>query len=132
MNALHYLARAIRVAYIGKTPETSWNDMTPASRVPWLRAAKEAINSLPTLSEDAAEADAGQCVDVCPEKHMEDRCEIGASPVNGISLRDWFAGKYIAGIVANPEHADGPGNTAEWAYKFADALLAERAKGGVK
>ena len=45
----------------------------------------------------------------------------------GLSLRDWFAGKALARLVA-------PGNEAEWvvkaAYGYADAMLAEREKGG--
>lgn len=53
---------------------------------------------------------------------------------NGMSLRDWFAGKVLGGEVASQSD-----NTGEWkeeqfatlakrCYKIADAMLAERSK----
>jgi hypothetical protein len=51
------------------------------------------------------------------------------SPVlthGGMSLRDWFAGQALAGLSEEPLGI----NTAKWAYELADAMLAERAKGG--
>lgn len=48
-------------------------------------------------------------------------------PVDGMSLRDWFAGMALAGMCANGNENSWPPN-AEGAYKFADAMLAERAK----
>lgn len=45
----------------------------------------------------------------------------------GMSLRDWFAGQALTGILAHGSvgnHADIASN----AYRFADAMLAERAK----
>ncbi len=53
----------------------------------------------------------------------------------GMSLRDWFAGQAITGVMA----AELPAKTnisgaikdaAEIAYSIADAMLAERKKGG--
>lgn len=50
----------------------------------------------------------------------------------GMSLRDWFAGTVSVGYLA--AHADPdcslpkPGMIATWAYKVADAMLAERSK----
>lgn len=51
---------------------------------------------------------------------------------NGMDLRDWFAGKIVAGWCANPSDGfNGPyENMAREAYQLADAMLAERAKGG--
>ena len=62
-------------------------------------------------------------------------------PDQGMSLRDWFAGRALAGLCANPggpyqanEH-DGwqivncmPINVAEEAYYLADAMLEARKK----
>ena len=53
---------------------------------------------------------------------------------SGMTLRDWFAGKALAGQLANPRwpNADGvlPASeedcAAHWAYSFADAMLKER------
>ena len=42
----------------------------------------------------------------------------------GMSLRDWFAGQALAGMLANPDNHV----TAATAYDFADAMLAERGK----
>lgn len=49
----------------------------------------------------------------------------------GMTLRDWFAGQAVAGLV---QFADAPtrlqpAEMAEAAYRIADALLAQRKKG---
>ena len=47
----------------------------------------------------------------------------------GMSLRDWFAGQALAGMLANPARdTDFEGFAAD-AYTFSDAMLAEREKG---
>lgn len=47
----------------------------------------------------------------------------------GMTLRDWFAGKFVAASVANPTYDS---SDYEWAarfgYELADAMLIERAK----
>lgn len=52
---------------------------------------------------------------------------------DGMSLRDWFAGQALVGMLAYPGAFDpyGPGDElhpmfARSAYHFADAMLAER------
>lgn len=58
--------------------------------------------------------------------------------LEGMSLRDWFAGQALAGIIGNSasglavgtSHPDGNTTVAVVAYVLADAMLAERAKGG--
>lgn len=60
-----------------------------------------------------------------------------APSLNGMSLRDWFAGQALPSVIEeyarlNPgigtEHL--PRNCAGHAYRIADAMLAEREKGG--
>ena len=46
-----------------------------------------------------------------------------------VNLRDWFAGQALASDWAGDY---SPMQAAEHAYKYADAMLAERAKGGAK
>ena len=44
----------------------------------------------------------------------------------GMTLRDWFAGQVLAGMMANPEIGGSASELAHYAYKHADAMLAER------
>jgi hypothetical protein len=46
---------------------------------------------------------------------------------NGMSLRDWFAGQALAGLLASGGAADWS-NDADNAYRAADAMIAERYK----
>lgn len=58
-------------------------------------------------------------------------------PQDGMALRDWFAGQALAGCLSNPV-AEWKGNnyremmldSVSLCYQIADAMLAERAKGG--
>jgi hypothetical protein len=63
--------------------------------------------------------------------------ETTGQPINGcyhsgMSLRDWFAGQALQGILASPDTVGSQPSIAGYAYQFADAMLAERAmtKGG--
>jgi hypothetical protein len=51
-----------------------------------------------------------------------------AGMITLIPLRDWFAGQALAGLVANTENGAAASETVRYAYLFADAMLAERAK----
>lgn len=48
----------------------------------------------------------------------------------GMSLRDWFAGQALAGIVQGTQSEKMkptcPGEAAHWAYMIAEAMLAAR------
>lgn len=46
----------------------------------------------------------------------------------GMSLRDWFAGQALTGLLANTNNSGVVQNYAEDAYAFADAMLAARNK----
>lgn len=46
----------------------------------------------------------------------------------GMSLRDYFAAKALAGLLAHASGED-PNKAPAMAYKLADAMLAEREKG---
>jgi len=51
----------------------------------------------------------------------------------GMTLRDWFAGQAINGMLANglgpnSQWTDDPPSAARWAYEIADAMIAERKK----
>lgn len=55
-------------------------------------------------------------------------------PHPGMSLRDWFAGQALAGIkacsIVGDHHIDE--NTAKYAYRLADAMLAARQRSEVE
>ena len=44
----------------------------------------------------------------------------------GLTIRDYFAGQALAGMLANTDIDKPPGPLAEDAYMLADAMLAER------
>lgn len=51
----------------------------------------------------------------------------------GMTLRDWFAGQALAGIIAAHAHPSSNGHPSDhsaskWSYEYADAMLAERSK----
>lgn len=43
-------------------------------------------------------------------------------------LRDYFAAQAMQGTLANPGEREGAAAVADWSYRMADAMLAERAK----
>jgi small ligand-binding sensory domain FIST len=48
---------------------------------------------------------------------------------DGMTLRDYFAAKALQGMcAADGEFSQVAARLAEWAYEYADAMLAERAK----
>lgn len=49
----------------------------------------------------------------------------------GMTLRDYFAGQALAGLIANKRHISldtGPDGDAVWCYAVADHMLAERSR----
>lgn len=57
------------------------------------------------------------------------------NPEPGMSLRDWFAGQALAGILAGGfantiphDDVNGGGDAAFFAYQYADAMIARRDK----
>jgi hypothetical protein len=48
-----------------------------------------------------------------------------------MTMRDWFAGQALTGAMANEAWDDAPLSAiSDLSYNAADAMLAERAKGG--
>ena len=48
--------------------------------------------------------------------------------IEGMSLRDYFAAKALQGLMASPSDPASLEIAAEWSYKVADAMLAERTR----
>jgi hypothetical protein len=46
----------------------------------------------------------------------------------GMSLRDWFAGQALQGLCVDRSASLEPEAMAYWCYRYANAMLAERAK----
>ena len=51
---------------------------------------------------------------------------------SGMSLRDYFAGQALAGLMADPNAEGTPEAFARIAYQIADAMIAERNKEGTQ
>ena len=68
--------------------------------------------------------DGGPAFPRAPAEH-----EQGQVTQDGMSLRDYFAAKALQGLLACPELTGSEQGFAERAYGYADAMLAERAKG---
>ncbi len=45
---------------------------------------------------------------------------------SGMTLRDWFAGQALAGMLTNPDDLHGAADAAKIAYAMADAMLEAR------
>jgi hypothetical protein len=58
-----------------------------------------------------------------PNVCMNDPCHPSSEP--GMSLRDWFAGQALAGMLAEQRWVDSC-IAAQWAFEYADAMLAAR------
>jgi len=46
----------------------------------------------------------------------------------GMSLRDWFAGQALAGLIACATSSGDPEKSADYCYQVADAMLKARAE----
>jgi hypothetical protein len=60
--------------------------------------------------------------------------ELTGQPINGffepgMSLRDWFAGQALSGMMANSYYHESGIVPIKDCYHFADAMIAERKKG---
>lgn len=65
------------------------------------------------------------------EVRTEDTQDLVANASQGMTLRDWFAGKALEGIFASNAQGATYEHISEAAYKAADAMLAERNKQAV-
>lgn len=54
---------------------------------------------------------------------------MNAPQIPGLTLRDYFAAALMQGAAANTDVDLTNAEMARWAYRMADAMIAERAKG---
>jgi hypothetical protein len=60
------------------------------------------------------------------ETLYDDGAELVRTSHGGMSLRDYFAGQALAGLMADPETTESKDNVALWCYRYADAMIAAR------
>lgn len=74
------------------------------------------------------------CTARVTENYMDEggygRTRTVSKQVGGMSLRDWFAGQALAGLLANGPHDCDECEVAHDAYLFADAMLSRRLREG--
>lgn len=75
--------------------------------------------------EVSAINDGGPAFPVPDSHHANGQVQYGA---NGMTLRDWFAGQALAGLLAATDLSGTHALYAEESYEFADAML--KARGG--
>jgi hypothetical protein len=63
-----------------------------------------------------------------PENPSAFACASRGAYQPGMNLRDYFAGQALVGLLSHSSGGD-PMKDPEWAYKLANAMLAEREKG---
>ena len=70
-------------------------------------------------------------IDPSAIQSAEPRIPIQTKRYPGMSLRDWYKGKALLGLLAGGYVKNMPPiEAAKWAGKYADAMLKEREKGG--
>ncbi len=53
--------------------------------------------------------------------------QVSVTPTGGLSMRDWFAGTALTGLLASDADQNLPADrVAQWAYDQADAMIAAR------
>lgn len=67
---------------------------------------------------------ANPAIDSAERAHLEAK----ATALSGMSVRDYFAGKALQGLVASCTNGQevAPGLGAKWCYEMADAMLEAR------
>lgn len=71
----------------------------------------------------------GSAFPICPPVDASGQTPAGYPyPEHGMTLRDWFAGQALAGMMASGSTGLGYPRMADDAYEVADAMLAERSK----
>jgi hypothetical protein len=67
--------------------------------------------------------DGGPAFPVPDSHHANGQVQYGA---NGMTLRDWFAGQALAGLIADPSRDGSADDRARYAYAYAAAMLRAR------
>ena len=78
-----------------------------------------------TPTKKTSLGDGGPAFPIPDSHHANGGVQYGA---NGMTLRDYFAAKALAGMLADTECSSSASNLAQASYLIADAMLAERAK----
>ena len=73
-----------------------------------------------------ATKDGGPAFPTPDTHHPDGQIQYGT---NGMSLRDWFAGQALAGLLACPDVSGGWESISKSAYTYADAMLRARESG---
>lgn len=67
-----------------------------------------------------------------PAHGLVHKAQVGYQPYDGMSLRDWFAGHALSGLLVMPRSGFSPTDIPKFAavnaYEIADAMIAERSK----
>lgn len=87
--------------------------------------------SLPTLPQDGGNAFPAFAEDRVYVNDADRAGHLAYVPVGGMSLRDYFAGQALAGMLAKAtegtfSNAKGVALAAAYAYEYADAMLKAR------
>jgi len=67
-------------------------------------------------------------LDLISEVYVSDTPPADAPAPEAKTLRDEFAGLALTGFAANPNNAAGTEESAQWAYRYADAMMEARKK----
>ena len=75
----------------------------------------------------STKSDGGPAFPLNPDTNFSHKGEI-YKEASGMSMRDWFAGMAMQGLLSNSDGWQGMGGAEKRAYEIADDMLKERSK----